>query len=447
MGDNLYWAVYTPNRTKSVESGLKIYYNNIGEMFASRRLEGGDAYTFEYWEYAGENSISDAVDAAEEGKDDSWPFVILLNKDVPKGVDVRVYELTEEITKGSASPYEAVTAIQDYLIQNGRYTLTPGYVPEGEDFVSWFLLNGMNGYCMYFASAMTLMARIAGLPARYVEGYLVKDGGENVITGQDAHAWSEVYFKGFGWVTFDATPPDSGENGDESNGNNGDASGRTPPPQSTPTPTPTPTPAPSPTPEEDDTDWPDEDRPDSAPENTPDVPWPDGDDTPTPDPGDSEASGGDDTQDDRPPRSYGWLLWLLMILLLAGAGAFAAVRIRNTDPKRLENGYKTGTEKLFLWYRLSIDALKTRGMDYEQGFTPAGFAERAVQARLAPEEFISVSEYVAKAAYGKLAPVPRQIAQAENCYKQILGRVSRPGRLKLLSKRIFARGGVSLNIP
>ena len=100
-----------------------------------------------------------------------------------------------------------------------------------------------------------------------------------------------------------------------------------------------------------------------------------------------------------------------------------------------------------MWYRLSIDALKTRGMDYEQGFTPAGFAERAVQASLAPEEFVSVSECVARAAYGKLAPAQRQIAQAESCYKEILGRVSRLGRLKLLIKRIFAGGGVSLNIP
>ncbi|MBO7358700.1 MAG: transglutaminase domain-containing protein [Clostridia bacterium] len=449
LGDNLYWTVYTPNRTRSVESGLKIYYNNIGEMFASRRLEGGDYYTFEYWEYAGDSGIADAVNAAGENKDGSWPFVILLNRDVPKGVDTRVYELTEEITRGSATPYEAAIAIQDYLKQNGRYTLTPGYVPEGEDFVSWFLLNGMNGYCMYFASAMTLMARIAGLPARYVEGYLVEEGGENVVTGRDAHAWSEVYFKGFGWVTFEATPPDTGENADGSDGNGSDQSGRTPPVPDTPAPTPTPTPepTPSPTPEDDDMDWPDEDRPDGGPENTPEPPFPEGSGTPTPDPGDSEASMGDEAHDDSTPPSYGWLLWLLLVLLLAGAGAFVTVRIKNTDPKRLENGYKTGTEKLFFWYRLSIDALKTRGMDYEQGFTPAGFAERAVQARLAPEEFVSVSECVAMAAYGRLAPVPKQIGQAESCYKEILQRVNRLGRLRLLLKRIFTRGGVSLNIP
>ncbi|MCR4576559.1 MAG: hypothetical protein K5784_01460 [Clostridiales bacterium] len=449
LGDNLYWAVYVPNRTGSVDSGLKIYYNNIGEMFASRRLEGGDAYTFDYWEYADDSIMADAVNAAGENKDDSWPFVILLNRDVPKGVDARVYELTEEITRGSATPYEAAAAIRDYLKQNGRYTLTPGYVPEGEDFVSWFLLNGMNGYCMYFASAMTLMARIAGLPARYVEGYLVKEGGENVVTGRDAHAWSEVYFKGFGWVTFEATPPDAGEDRDGSNSDGSDQSDGTPPSPDMPAPTPTPTPepTPSPTPEEDDMDWPDEELPDDGPENTPEPPPDEGNGTPTPDPGDSEASMEDEAPDEQAPRSYGWLIWLLLILLLAGAGAFVSVRIKNTDPKRLENGYKTGTEKLFLWYRLSIDALKTRGMDYEQGFTPAGFAERAVQARLAPEEFVSVSECVARAAYGKLAPTQRQIAQAESCYKEILGRVSRLGRLKLLIKRIFAGGGVSLNIP
>ncbi|MBR6008489.1 MAG: transglutaminase domain-containing protein, partial [Clostridia bacterium] len=448
LGDNLYWAVYTPNRASGVESGLKVYYNNIGEMFASRRLEGGDSYAFDYWEYADEAGIADAINAAEDDKDDNWPFVILINRDVPAGVDVRVHELTEQIVRGSASPYETALAIRDYLSQNGRYTLNPGYVPEGEDFVSWFMLHGMNGYCMYYASAMTLMARIAGLPARYVEGYLVKEGGENVLTGENAHAWCEVYFKGFGWVTFDATPSDTGESGDEAGGHSS-SENRTPPPSgSTPTPTPTPTPAPtpSPAPEEDDTNWPDDDRTDDPPENTPGPSWPDEDDGNTPEPENDAPSGWDETPEDT-TRSYGWLLWLLLALLAAGAAAGVTLRIRKTDPKKQESGYRTNTEKLLLWYRLSINALKIRGMDYVQGFTPAEFASSAVRANAAPEEFQAVSADVARAAYGRLAPDPKQVARAENCYYDILRKAGRLGRTRLLFKRIFSRGKVSLNIP
>ena len=86
-------------------------------------------------------------------------------------------------------------------------------------------------------------------------------------------------------------------------------------------------------------------------------------------------------------------------------------------------------------------------MDYVQGFTPAGFAERAAQARLAPDVFIAVSEDAARAAYGRLAPAPKQVAQAESCYREILGRVGRMGRTRLLFRRIFSRGKASLNIP
>lgn len=78
------------------------------------------------------------------------------------------------------------------------------------------------------------MARIAGLPARYVEGYLAvpDENGECVVTGRNAHAWAEVYFKGFGWVVFDATPPDDQQDEQESdeseNAQGGNAGGAQP---------------------------------------------------------------------------------------------------------------------------------------------------------------------------------------------------------------------------
>ena len=57
----------------------------------------------------------------------------------------------------------------------------PGEVPSGEDFVSYFVLTSKSGYCTYFASALGVMACIAGIPSRYIEGYLVKADESGVI--------------------------------------------------------------------------------------------------------------------------------------------------------------------------------------------------------------------------------------------------------------------------
>ena len=64
------------------------------------------------------------------------------------------------------------------------------------------------GYCMYYATAMVMLLRHEGIPARFVEGFLPGErvGLQEMVRTQDAHAWVEVYFPRFGWVTFDPTP-------------------------------------------------------------------------------------------------------------------------------------------------------------------------------------------------------------------------------------------------
>ncbi|NLY43373.1 MAG: DUF4129 domain-containing protein [Clostridiaceae bacterium] len=123
----------------------------------------------------------------------------------------RVAQLAREITQGYNSRYEKVKAIEQYLSNNFSYTLTPGPVPKGRDFADYFLFDLKKGYCTYFATAMTLMVRSIGIPARYVEGYVLplRPGADNVyyVTNDLSHAWVEVFFDGFGWISFEPTPP------------------------------------------------------------------------------------------------------------------------------------------------------------------------------------------------------------------------------------------------
>lgn len=112
----------------------------------------------------------------------------------------------------SESPwYEVADQVTAYLRQWARYDPAPGTLPPGKDYVEYFLTESRVGYCMHFASASVLLLRSRGIPARYVEGYLVNkedfgpDGWAEVKDSR-AHAWAEVYVEGAGWVPVDSTP-------------------------------------------------------------------------------------------------------------------------------------------------------------------------------------------------------------------------------------------------
>ncbi|MCL1788288.1 MAG: transglutaminase-like domain-containing protein, partial [Defluviitaleaceae bacterium] len=128
---------------------------------------------------------------------------------VPDIVPQRVHDLTHDIVADYTGDFERIMAIRDFLLQF-PYTLTPAPVPPGVCFVDHFLFEGQEGYCTYFASAMAIMARIAGVPSRYVEGFVLPTSinhMENVtVTNRMAHAWVEVYLEGFGWHIIEATP-------------------------------------------------------------------------------------------------------------------------------------------------------------------------------------------------------------------------------------------------
>ncbi|MCL2500843.1 MAG: transglutaminase-like domain-containing protein [Defluviitaleaceae bacterium] len=137
---------------------------------------------------------------------------------VPATVPQRVHDLTMQIIRDETTDFGRVTAIRDYLLFNYTYTLSPSPLPRGACFVDYFLFEGREGYCTYFASAMAIMSRIAGVPSRYVEGFFVPgtnrhDHSVTAVTNRMAHAWAEVYFEGFGWLIMEATPPYAFETG------------------------------------------------------------------------------------------------------------------------------------------------------------------------------------------------------------------------------------------
>lgn len=132
---------------------------------------------------------------------------------LPETLPQRVKDLAASLTDSAGNNYDKAKAIEKYLAANYTYNLDVPHVPRDRDFVDFFLFDQTEGYCTYFASAMTILARCAGLPARYVEGYMlppdpVKDRNNMyIVTNMQAHAWVEVYFEGYGWLPFEPTSP------------------------------------------------------------------------------------------------------------------------------------------------------------------------------------------------------------------------------------------------
>jgi transglutaminase-like putative cysteine protease len=147
---------------------------------------------------------------------------------LPEGLPGRVAQLAADLTKDSSNYYDKAKKIEAYLKLTYPYTNTPNSNGTRDmDFVDRFLFEIKEGYCDYFSTAMAVLARSAGIPARWVKGYAsgqlpveelggmppevrqrlqqTSSSGEYTIRNSDAHSWVEVYFEDYGWIPFEAT--------------------------------------------------------------------------------------------------------------------------------------------------------------------------------------------------------------------------------------------------
>ncbi|HLQ76171.1 MAG TPA: transglutaminase-like domain-containing protein, partial [Terriglobia bacterium] len=130
---------------------------------------------------------------------------------LPANLDPRVTALARDITTGGSTPADKASRIEAYLRKNYKYTLNLTWAP-GIEPLNTFLFDAKNGHCEYFASAMAILSRAAGIPTRLVNGFQMGEfnpvGSDYIVRESDAHSWVEAYFPERGWVEFDPTPPD-----------------------------------------------------------------------------------------------------------------------------------------------------------------------------------------------------------------------------------------------
>ncbi len=308
-------SLFTPGRMLRVlpDTDFDVLYDDTGELFAQRPLRVRDSYTVDSRVLRVDDpafqALTEQIMGMPMGTQPLSADAVLAGTDLeylqaclqlPDTLPASVRETAFEIANGTRNPYEAVLRIESFFQIGFAYSLVVPDVPQGSDFVAWFLESRV-GYCTYYATATAVLARAVGIPARYVEGFAMPAGGqqqedgrfEYLVTGRQAHAWCEVYLSGVGWVAVDATPGYD---------------------NALPTPTPTPTVTVTPRPE-----------PTTRPSDpTPTLPPPD--------------SGGDDTSGIRR---------VLYIFLLIGAGAALIFAVGCWYKKRV------------LWYKVSAVRLRT----------------------------------------------------------------------------------------
>jgi hypothetical protein len=147
---------------------------------------------------------------------------------LPDTITPETVALAEELTAGLDNPFDKAIAIRDYLRNNIEYNDQIEATPEGMDSVHYTLFVLREGYCNYYASAMSVMLRLLGVPARIVSGYAQGDYDEETqsyrVRASNAHTWVEVFFPNYGWIQFEPTAALPANDRPESPGGNaGDA--------------------------------------------------------------------------------------------------------------------------------------------------------------------------------------------------------------------------------
>lgn len=217
---------------------------NISVIRPDKVQERGASYTVI-------SSMSDATAFDLRSAGVNYPMWVANPNLMAGPVSPAVEQLARAIVAESnaVTPYDQAKAIETWLRNNITYNETIAGPPPGRDPVEWVLFEQKEGYCTYYASAMIVMLRTLGIPARMAAGFAQGEfdvvSGQFIVRERDAHTWVEVYFPNYGWIEFEPTSAQAPLNRD---GDDPFLTEQQPiQPVQPPTPTPSPSPTPSPT--------------------------------------------------------------------------------------------------------------------------------------------------------------------------------------------------------
>ncbi len=200
---------YWPDMQIETDMKSGIYYTPYYPLFLP---DDAEAYFDAYFKNPSQQtSYTISYTAAHFGMNDTDydAFVQTVYTQVPDETRQALADILPQLgVQAEDDPKQIVSAVQAYVAASASYDLNTPSVPNGEDFVSWFLHDSATGYCVHFATAAAILLRCLDVPARYVTGYstTLTANEWTTVTSDDAHAWVEYYIDGIGWYVLDPTP-------------------------------------------------------------------------------------------------------------------------------------------------------------------------------------------------------------------------------------------------
>jgi transglutaminase-like putative cysteine protease len=192
--------IYAANAPQQVDQDVQAWWRSPGDL--GRLTSSADLYSV----------ISKVPEAdvsrlrASPGTLPDWVKDRYLA--LPEGIPARVLDLAWAVAGDADTHYDKAVAIETFL-RDYTYSLDLPAAPAERDVVDYFLFELQEGYCDYYASAMVVMTRALGVPARFATGFAQGEYQPNhdrwLVKQKDAHSWVEVYFDGVGWVDFEPT--------------------------------------------------------------------------------------------------------------------------------------------------------------------------------------------------------------------------------------------------
>ena len=176
---------------------------DISMLFSRSRLKEGQSYTIV-------SAVTKADIESLRAAGDAYPdWVRDRYLQLPEELPQRIRDLALEITAPYDNAHDKAAALERYLREGLPYNDKIAPPPPDQDGVDYFLFGVREGYCDYYASAMTTMARSVGIPSRLAAGYSQgeydEERGTYRVNELNAHAWVEVFFPHYGWVEFEPT--------------------------------------------------------------------------------------------------------------------------------------------------------------------------------------------------------------------------------------------------
>lgn len=203
-GPNLIFAAYAPAQVYFTDRTL--FELNDGTVRTAVQLPKGAVYTV----VSRRTPVTaDLLRTSDTIPQSLSPALVTRYTQIPASTPTRVTDLAARVTAGAPTTYDKIRALEGWMADNTSYTLDIPPLPEGADAVDHYLFEDQKGFCEQIGSALVVMLRSLGIPARLAVGFV--PGERNPFTGlwevrgKDAHAWAEVWFPGIGWQAFDPT--------------------------------------------------------------------------------------------------------------------------------------------------------------------------------------------------------------------------------------------------